>query len=206
MASPTKYTDKERRQIVIWFALGDSLPLVAQRIKDELGKDERNLSTLWASYHPASKACSRKWKRYARYVQYLATNRYMDIPIAQKRRRLQALDELLNEALLWRTKSVNEWGEVLEKKLALIIGAVAQARAEVEGTCQHNTTVNTSVNVSQMSMFEGLKQVAERRKERLAKAQAEKSQSVQPTAVVQASVSVQTHSQNGHLGEAYPLG
>ena len=160
MGKPEKYTVEQRKQIVAWFTLGYPIKMVQQQIEDKFGIVETNQPGIWRTYHPNSKECAKKWKRYSRFLQNVLFKRLHDVPLAVKENRIRELQRVYSEALTWRTKSISEQGEVQEIKLDAATRALNAIRVELEGERGSNVNVNVQVN-----MIDGLKMVEKRRKE-----------------------------------------
>jgi hypothetical protein len=75
----------------------------------------------------------KKWMKVISYFKNKYLKNISRIPIANKAHRLALLNEASEEALTWHTKSINEFGEVLEKKIGILPALIAEARKEVEG-------------------------------------------------------------------------
>lgn len=76
---------------------------------------------------------AKRWKKVISYFKNKYLKNISRIPIANTAHRLALLNEASEEALTWHTKSINEFGEVLEKKIGILPALVAEARKEVEG-------------------------------------------------------------------------
>lgn len=168
-----KLTRKQQQIVVAWLAMGDTLSLVVQRCQDDFGVT-LNRATLYANYHPSARSCPKKWRKFGARVRRFFERNITRIPIARKEVRLKMLQEAADETLRWRTKSVNEFGEIQEKKVGILAGILDQARQEIEGDARgrHGASAIASaeINVTISSMVDGVKQVLERRRMRVVQA------------------------------------
>lgn len=76
---------------------------------------------------------AKRWQKIINYFRERYLKNISRIPIAHKHHRLTLLNEAAREALTWRTKSVNEYGTVEEKKIGILPAIISEARREVEG-------------------------------------------------------------------------
>ena len=144
---PSKNIDRSYQfKICLWIALGKTTPQILDLIKDRF-KIDMSYQNIDVNY--------RQKKRWQLVINYLRT-RYLKnisrIPIANKAYRLAMLQEGVEEALTWHTKSVNQYGEVEEKKIGTLAQLINEARKEIEGE-----KPSTLVNVENKTIFQDIK-------------------------------------------------
>jgi len=98
----------------------------------DLLKDKFNLEMSFKNVDKTYRY-GKKWRPIINYLR----NRYLKnisrIPIANKAYRLRVLQEATEEALTWYAKTVNQYGEIQEKKLGVLPQLINEARKEMEG-------------------------------------------------------------------------
>lgn len=114
-------------KICLWLAMNKTDRQIQDLLKDR-HDIEMSIQNINDNYRR-----SQRWKPVISYFK----NRYLKnisrIPIANKAHRLALLNEASEEALTFHTKSINEFGEVLEKRIGILPALIAEARKEVEG-------------------------------------------------------------------------
>ena len=140
-----KFFDKRRKSpnrayqfhICMWIALRKSIPQILALLEDRFN--------ITMSYHGVDRyRYGKRWKAIISYFRNKYLTNISRIPIASKAYRLQMLQEALEEALTWHTKSISQWGRVEEKKIGVIPALIERARIEVEG---EKPLVNVGVQV-----------------------------------------------------------
>lgn len=76
---------------------------------------------------------SDKWKPLITKMRKKFLDAVMEEPIANKKVRLQRLGKIYNEAMTWYTASISQFGTVEKLELGAALGALRDARVEMEG-------------------------------------------------------------------------
>ena len=158
MPYPGKFTVKQRRMICCWFA-ENSAPSRVAALCEEAWSIKADPHKLYEHY--AGSAAPLRWRQLIRRYQHMIERRMVEIPIARKAVRLAMLNQAARECLVFRTKSVGEFGVVQEMKIGVLPSILREARIEMEGD---KPLVDQSQHTHVVDMVEGIKQILERRK------------------------------------------
>ena len=162
MPYPGKFTVKQRRMICYWFAENSAPSRVATLCEETWGL-KVNPYKLYEHY--ASSSAPLRWRQLIRQYRHLIERRVVEIPIAKKAIRLAMLNQAARECLVFRTRQVGEFGVIQEMKLGVLPAIIREARNELEDGKPSGTQCQRPHAVD---VVEGLRQIAERRKQRLA--------------------------------------
>lgn len=114
-------------EICLWLAMGKTTRQIVDMVKDKysLTMSFQNIDNTYRM--------SPRWKKVIEHLRTHYLKNISRIPIAQKANRLKLLEQAAQEALTWRTKTVNAHGVVQEMKIGCLPQIIAEARKEVEG-------------------------------------------------------------------------
>ena len=157
-----KFTVRQRRQICLWFA-ENSAPSRVATLCEETWGIRADPHKLHENY--TGSTAPLRWRRLIRRYEELIERRMAEIPIAKKAVRLAMLNQAARECLVLRTRQVGEFGVIQEMKIGVLPAIIREARIEMEGD---KPLVDQSQHTHVVSMVEGMKQILERRKQRLA--------------------------------------
>lgn len=114
-------------KICLWIALNKEDKQIQDLLRDRLNID-MSIQNINDNYRRA-----KKWRPIISYLRTRYLRNISRIPIAKKEYRVAMLQESLEEALTWHTKSVSQYGRVEEKKIGIIPSLIKEARIEIEG-------------------------------------------------------------------------
>ena len=134
-------------KICVWLALGKSNRQIIDLLQDRVGM-RMSRQVLDKTYR-----YGKKWKPVISYLRIRYLNNISRIPIVNQVKRLSMLNEAAEEALTYHTKTVNQFGTVLEKKIGNIPALCKEVRETLgesreAGRVIEKHTHYTSIDIS----------------------------------------------------------
>ena len=108
--------------ICVWLALRKTTRQILDLLQDNFG------ITMAQQNIDGNYRYGKKWQKVISYLRVRYLNNISRIPIANEKYQLQALQEALETALTWHTKTVNQYGVVQEKKIGNVPSIIEEAR------------------------------------------------------------------------------
>lgn len=139
--------------ICMWLALRKTTRQIVDLVQDNFGFRIAK-QTINKTYR-----YGKKWQKVISYLRIRYLNNLSRIPIANEKYQLRALQEALETALTWHTKTVNQYGVVQEKKIGNVPHIIEEARKILlQDTGEDRTlekhTHYTNINISTKDMSE----------------------------------------------------
>lgn len=141
--------------ICMWLALKKTTRQIIDLVQDNFGV-QMSRQVINKNYR-----YGKKWQKVISYLRIRYLNNLSRIPIANEKYQLQSLQEALETALTWHTKTVNQYGVVQEKKIGNVPSIIEEARKILQQDAEKDKAVEKHTHYSNINISTDGKTVKE---------------------------------------------